>query len=111
MISFGEYAHVGSRKNLLGENPPAELVQNLSNELQVTKNTPPCFLWHTAEDKTVPVENSLLFASALRRAGVPFSLHVYEKGSHGLGLGRPDKPGPPWGDQLLYWFKERKFTP
>ena len=59
----------------------------------------------------MPVENSLLFAGALRRAGVPFSLHVYEKGAHGLGLGRPDKPAPPWAEQLLYWFKERKFIP
>lgn len=111
VISFGEFAHSGSRKNLLGDPAPAELVQNLSNELQVTKDTPPTFLWHTVEDKAVPVENSMLFASALRKAGVPFSLHIYEKGPHGLGLGRPDRPAPPWGDQLLYWFKERKFVP
>ena len=109
VISFGEFAHVGSRRNLLGNEPSPELVRSLSNELQVTKETPPTFLWHTAEDKGVPVENSLLFAAALRRAGVPFSLHVYETGPHGLGLGRPEKPAPPWGDQLLYWFKERKF--
>ena len=62
------------------------------------------------EDQTVPVENSLLFAAALRRARVPFSLHIYEKGPHGLGFGRPEKPAPPWAEQLLYWFKERKFT-
>ena len=48
---------------------------------------------------------------ALRRAGVPFSLHVYETGPHGLGMGRPGRPAPPWQDQLLYWFKERKFVP
>ena len=111
VISLGEFAHAGSRKNLLGDNPPADLVKFLSNELQVTKDTPPCFLWHTVEDKAVPVENSLLFASALRRAGVPHSLHIYEKGAHGLGLGRADRPAPPWAEQLLYWFKERKFTP
>ncbi len=110
VISFLEFAHAGSRKNLLGENQPASLVQNLSNELQVTKDTPPTFLWHTVEDKSVPVENSLLFAAALRRAGVPFSLHIYEKGAHGLGLGRLDKLAPPWADQLLFWFKERKFV-
>jgi acetyl esterase/lipase len=109
VISLGEFAHAGSRRQLLGANPAPELVQLLSNELQVTKDTPPCFLWHTVEDKAVPVENSLLFASALRRAGVPFSLHIYEKGAHGLGLGRPDRPAPPWGDQLLYWFRERAF--
>ena len=111
VISFGEFAHAGSRKNLLGDNPPADLVQNLSNELQVTKDTPPTFLWHTVEDKVVPVENSMLFAAALRKAGVPFSLHIYEKGPHGLGLGRADHAAPPWSEQLLYWFKERKFTP
>ena len=111
VISFGEFAHAGSRKNLLGDNPDPDLVRFLSNELQVTKDTPPTFLWHTIEDKAVPVENSLLFAAAMRKAGVPFSLHVYEKGAHGLGLGRPDRPAPPWGEQLLFWFKERKFTP
>jgi acetyl esterase/lipase len=111
VISFGEFAHAGSRRALLGENPSPELVKNLSNELQVTKDTPPCFLWHTVEDKAVPVENSLLFAAAMRRAGVPFSLHVYEKGAHGLGLGRANVPAPPWGEQLLFWFKERKFVP
>ena len=111
VISLGEFAHAGSRKSLLGDSPPANLVQALSNELQVTKDTPPTFLWHTVEDKAVPVENSLLFASALRRAGVPFSLHIYELGAHGLGLGRPGRPAPPWADQLLYWLKERKITP
>ena len=111
VISFGEFAHVGSRKNLLGENPPADLVEALSNELQVTKETPPCFLWHTVADKAVPVENSLMFAAAMRRVGVPVSLHIYEKGAHGLGFGSPAKPAPPWGDQLLYWMKERKFVP
>lgn len=111
VISFLEFAHTGSRRNLLGPDPSPELVRDLSNELQVTANTPPTFLWHTAEDAGVPVENSLLFAAALRKARAPFSLHIYEKGPHGLGLGRPDKPAPPWGGQLLYWFKERKFIP
>lgn len=110
VISLGEFAHAGSRKNLLGENPPTALIENLSNELRVTKETPPTFLWHTIEDKAVPVENSLLFAAAMRRAGAPFSLHIYEEGPHGLGLGRPNRPAPPWAEQLLYWFKERKFT-
>lgn len=107
VITFGEFAHAGSRRQLLGENPPAELVQNLSNELQVTKDTPPTFVWHTVEDRTVPVENALLFASALRKAGVPFALHVFEKGGHGLGM-RP--AAPPWTDPLLHWLKERKFA-
>ena len=111
VISLREFVNVDSRTMLLGNEPPADLVQNLSNELQVTRDTPPCFLWHTTEDKSVPVENSMLFAAALRRAGVPFSLHIYETGPHGLGLGRPGRPAPPWSGQLLYWFKERKFIP
>jgi acetyl esterase/lipase len=108
VITMGEFTHAGSRNQLLGPNPAPELLQNLSAELQVTKDTPPCFIWSTNEDRTVPVENSLMFAAALRKAGVPFSIHIYEKGSHGLGM-RP--AAPPWTDQLLYWFKERKFMP
>jgi acetyl esterase/lipase len=111
VITMGEFTHAGSKKNLLGENPPPELLKDMSNELQVTAQTPPCFLWSTFEDKTVPVENTLLFASALRRAGVPFSLHIYEKGPHGLGLGRAGRPAPPWADECLFWLKERKFLP
>ena len=87
VITMGEFTHDGSKKNLLGENPSPELVQELSNELQVTKDTPPCFIFHTAEDTAVPVENALLFAGALRKAGVPFDLHIYERGQHGIGLG------------------------
>lgn len=82
-----EYGHAGSLKNLLGEKPSQEMIENLSNERQVTKQTPPTFLAHTNEDTGVPPENSLLFAMALRKAGVPFELHLFEKGQHGLGLG------------------------
>ena len=110
VISLVEFPHVGSRRNLLGDNPTPDLVRHLSNELQVTKDTPPCFIWHTVEDKTVPVENALLFASALRRAGVPFSLHIYEKGAHGLGFGRSGREAPPWAEQLRHWFTERNFA-
>ena len=108
----GPFAHAGSRKNLLGTNPPPELVRELSNDLQVTKNTPPCFIWHTYEDSGVPVENSLQFAEALRKAGVPFDLHVYQKGPHGLGLGtrdwNPDKRLP-WTGDCVYWLKGQGF--
>jgi acetyl esterase/lipase len=79
--------HGGSRKNLLGDNPSLDLVYSLSNETQVTKDTPPVFLAHTNEDSAVVPENSLLFALAMRKAGVPVELHVFEKGQHGLGLG------------------------
>jgi acetyl esterase/lipase len=110
VITMGDATHGGSRKNLLGDNPPADLVTLLSNEKQVTAQTPPCFIWTTSEDKTVPPENSLMFADALRRAGVPFDLHIYEKGPHGLGMGRPGHPAPPWTDALLFWLRQRQFV-
>ncbi len=81
------YGHAGSVRNLLGDNPTQELVESLSNERQVTKETPPTFLAHTNADTGVPAENSLLFALALRKAGVPVELHLFERGQHGLGLG------------------------
>src|SRR5262249_10034575 len=77
------FVHVGSRDNLLGKNPSATLVEALSAELHVTTNTPPVFLVHTEEDTTVPVENSIAFYQALRKANVPAELHLYAKGPHG----------------------------
>ena len=112
VISLGDFAHLGSKRNLLGTNPPPELVQQLSSELQVTAATPPCFVWSTAEDKTVPVENSLLFAAALQKNHVPFDLHIYQKGRHGIGLA--DKPPfahpHPWAGDCLFWLKEQGFV-
>lgn len=105
VITMGTNTHLGSKKNLLGENPDPELVQSLSNELQVTKETPPCFVWHTWEDRTVKVENSLDFAAALQRAGVPFDLHIYQKGGHGMGLGK----GHPWTTDCLFWLRAQAF--
>jgi len=105
--------HQGSRRNLLGPDPSESLKQEVSNELQVTSNTPPCFIWHTWEDAGVPVENSLYFASALRKAKVPFDLHIYEKGPHGLGLGTrewtPEKRHP-WTADCAYWLKQKGWT-
>jgi len=113
VITMGQYAHQGSKDNLLGTNPPPVLVQLLSAELQVTSNTPPCFIWTTDEDKTVPMENSMLFASALRSNGVPFALHVYQNGHHGVGLGdKPPFAHPlPWAAECLSWLREQNFAP
>jgi acetyl esterase/lipase len=105
VITMGPDTHQGSKQNLLGKDPSPELVTLLSNELQVTAQTPPCFVWSTDEDKTVKVENSLSFALALRKAGVPFDLHIYEKGGHGMGLGN----GHPWGNDCLFWLFTRGF--
>ena len=106
------FTHTGSRKNLLGENPSEALKRELSNELQVTKDTPPCFLFHTWEDKGVPMENSMMFADALRKAGVPFDLHIYQSGPHGIGLGsREWNPANrhPWTRDCAYWLHEHGF--
>lgn len=111
VITMESYGHKGSRRNLLGEQPAPELVELLSNEKQVDAGTPPCFLWHTVEDTSVPVRNSMEFAAALQRAGVPFELHLYEKGRHGLGLGNRDG-GPilPWAEECIRWLRLRQFV-
>ncbi len=108
-----EFTHKGSRANLLGTNQPPELLRELSAEWQVNANTPPCFLWSTADDPVVPVENSLALAGALRRAGVPFDLHVFAHGPHGLGLGsRNFDPARfhPWTEDGKRWLKENGFA-
>jgi acetyl esterase/lipase len=113
VITLGQFTHQGSKNSLLGSNPDPELVRLLSNELQVTKDTPPCFIWHTYEDTAVPVENSLQFAEALRKAGVPFDLHIYQKGGHGMGLGTGNwdpLSRHPWTHDCLYWLTTRKFA-
>jgi acetyl esterase/lipase len=112
VISMGPYTHEGSKTNLLGPNPPPELVQLLSDELQVTSNTPSCFIWTTFEDTVVPMENSMLFASALRKNNVPFALDIYQKGGHGLGLAdQPPFSHPhPWAADCLVWLQTHKFV-
>jgi len=112
VITMGPETHGGSKENLLGKNPPPALEKLLSNELQVTTNTPPCFLWTTFEDKAVPMENTLMFAEALRKNRVPFDLHVYQKGRHGLGLNdkAPFANPHPWANDCLFWLKVQGFV-
>jgi acetyl esterase/lipase len=107
VITMGEYTHQGSRRNLLGASPDPALVQLLSNETQVTADTPPTFVWHTVEDQAVPVQNSIAFAEALQAAGRPYELHIFEKGRHGIGLAN----GHPWTHALAFWLKGRGFIP
>jgi acetyl esterase/lipase len=108
VISFTtSYTHLGSKKNLLGENPDEKLVENLSNEKQVTADTPPTFLVHTNEDTGVPPENSVLFYLSLRGAGVPAEMHIYEKGKHGLGLGPNDPAFATWPSHCITWLRGR----
>jgi acetyl esterase/lipase len=108
VIALGEkYAHGGSQANLLGPNADSALVRSLSNEKQVTAETPPTFLFHTDADKGVPAENSVQFYLALRRAGVPAELHIYAVGQHGLGLA-PGVPGTcTWPERLKDWMGTR----
>ncbi len=113
VITMEAYGHTGSRENLLGKFPSAELIHLLSNEKQVSPGTPPTFLWHTVEDQAVPVLNSLEFASALQRSGVSFDLHIYQQGRHGIGL-QAKPPGfenpHPWALDLVYWLKVQGFV-
>ncbi len=110
VISFGEQGHAGSRANLIGDPPPPDLVELLSNEKQVTADTPPAFLIHTVEDAGVPCENSVLFAQALRKAGVPFELHLFERGPHGFGLGLSDAALSRWPDLCAAWLRGHAFA-
>jgi dipeptidyl aminopeptidase/acylaminoacyl peptidase len=110
VVTFGEYRHDGSRTSLLGENPPAEMVALLSTELQVTQATPPTYIFHTANDEAVPVENSLLFASALSRHKVPFDLHVFADGPHGVGLALDDPALSFWTKTCAAWLSKINFA-
>lgn len=108
VIAFEEpYTHKGSQRNLLGDDADPELVKSLSNEKQVTADTPPTFLWHTSEDRAVPPQNSIHFYLALRAAGVPAELHIYEKGRHGLGLARDIPSVSSWPKRCEEWMSTR----
>ena len=109
VISFTQHVHQGSKRALLGDNPDPKLVENLSNELQVTAQTPPTFLFHTTNDGTVPVENSVMFYLALHTAGVPAEMHIYENGPHGVGLAPTDEALSSWPARLADWMRGRGF--
>jgi acetyl esterase/lipase len=106
VISFvTPYVHRGSMRNLLGDDPDPKLAASLSNETQVTRETPPTFLFHTNSDTGVPAENSVLFYLALRKAGVPAEMHIYERGEHGVGLALSDPVLSSWSRRLGEWMK------
>jgi acetyl esterase/lipase len=110
VITMKDATHAGSKKSLLGPDPSPDLLALLSNEEHVTKETPPAFLVHTMTDPSVPVENSLAFVGALRKVGVPFELHLYERGPHGFGLGGKDPILTTWPDRLADWLRLRGFA-
>jgi acetyl esterase/lipase len=105
------YGHAGSRKNLLGEHADPALVKDLSNETRVTAQTPPTFLLHTNADKGVVPENSVLFYLALRQAGVPAELHIFQTGPHGVGLAARDPVLSVWPKLLAAWLKVNGIVP
>lgn len=111
VISFVQARHTGSMKNLIGEDAPLELQEKLSGEKAVNSETPPAFLWHTADDGGVPVENSLLFAASLSRHGIPFDLHVYQSGRHGLGLAQTHPEAYEWTTACANWLRKQGFAP
>jgi acetyl esterase/lipase len=107
VISMVTRPHAASRRNLIGSSPDDELVRKTSSELQVRPGLPPCFVWHTGEDKMVPVEHSLLYAAALQQNGVPHELHIYQHGDHGTGLMGTNHP---WMTDLLFWLHGQGFV-
>lgn len=108
VITMGAATHGGSKNNLLGPNPDPKLVEFYSNEKQVTEKTPPTFLFHTVEDKAVPIENSRLFKAACEKHKVPVEMVEYEKGQHGVGLGlKSNLPLADWSVKLEAWMMGR----
>ena len=101
------WTHKGSQRNLLGDQPDPELAKRLSGELAVTKTTPPTFIFQTNEDASVPAENAVQYYLALRQAGVPAEMHVFEKGVHGVGLANNDPALAPWSSLLANWLRVR----
>jgi acetyl esterase/lipase len=111
VIAMDESGHLGSQRNLLGENPSPELIATLSNDRQVTSTPPPCFIWHTATDSAVPVSNAVRFASALWHHHVECALHVFEHGRHGLGIPAANEPSAPWPKLALAWLHRHGHAP
>ena len=107
IASAAPYAHEGSFRNLIGDGAPADLRASLSNDTQVKADTPPTFMFHTNADTTVPPENSVLFYMALRKAGVPAELHIFEPGAHGVGLAMNDAVLGAWPPLLSSWLRAR----
>lgn len=103
-------AHTGSRKNLVPDVDAEAWVDRLSTQNHVTAATPPTFLFHTVDDAAVPVENALLYAAALRKNGVPFEMHLYERGRHGVGLAGDIPELATWPTLCRNWLRLRQWA-
>lgn len=111
ILMEGPFIHAGSRENLIGKTPSAERIALLSTDRQITAATPPVFLVHTQEDATVPIENSLIFLAALRKAGVSAEAHFWEKGPHGFGLRDDLGPASGWPKRCEEWMRSHGWLP
>lgn len=109
VIDMFEYRHDGSRQNLIGENPLHKDKEFMALYKHINENTPQTFIWHTSSDAAVPVENTLLYSQALSKAKIPFEIHIYPIGHHGLGLAKgPERDCPhvaQWSQSLLKWLE------
>jgi acetyl esterase/lipase len=111
VIMFGHPStHKGSENNLLGKEPDPKLLESLRNDMQVSQETPPTFLFHTQEDKAVLPENALAFYAGMIKHGVPGELHIYEKGKHGIGLGKAVPVTSDWSNACVRWLTSRGFA-
>jgi len=111
VITMGEYAHAGSRKNLLGENPSRQLIEKYSLEKQVTATTPPAFIVHAADDKAVNPRNSLMFYNALLDKSISASLHIFPNGGHAIALRNNPGSTETWTNLCEMWLTEMGFIP
>jgi acetyl esterase/lipase len=110
VITLSEaWTHQGSKAMLLGENPNPSLARSLSTDTKVTSRTPPTFLFHTNADTAVPVENSVHYFLALRKAGVPAEMHIFKDGPHGVGLPMQDLALAEWPKTLANWLRASGF--
>jgi acetyl esterase/lipase len=110
VITFdASFTHAGSRRNLIGDNPSEEMIRKFSNELQITDKTPPTFIVHSGDDKTVPVKNSIVYYDAIKNYNTPSELHIFEKGGHGYGLSVNSGTQSVWPDLCLRWMHSLGF--
>jgi acetyl esterase/lipase len=103
------FTHMGSRRNLIGTRPSAEDIKRFSNELQVNEKTPPAFMVHSADDKAVPIKNSIVYYEQLVKYGIPSELHIFQKGGHGYGLAGGKETQSSWPDLCIKWLKASGF--
>lgn len=109
VITMEKYTHETSKLTLLSDQPDQSIIERMSNEKQITSDTPPTFLWHTADDASVSVENSLQFASSLSKYNIPYALHIFESGKHGLGLAEENLEAKNWTAICETWLRKRGF--